>query len=138
MNLTPSPEPVVTLAETESEHALQIQLLHSIERALEASDALRALNLLAQLEDFSDAHFAAEQILMRYHSYPGYQAHELEHGKLLEELRRIRDRIEDQDGSELVTEARAIRNWLMSHIETADQAFAEFVRGASTSPAAPR
>lgn len=138
MNSTPAPEPVVSLAETESEHALQIQLLHSIERALESSDRLRALNLLAQLEDFSDAHFAAEQILMRYHSYPGYQAHELEHGKLLEELRRIRDRIEERDGSTLVTDARAVRNWLMSHIDTADRAFAEFVRGAARTPAAPR
>ena len=138
MNSIPAPEPAVSLAETESEHALQIQLLHSIERALEASDSLRALNLLAQLEDFSDAHFAAEQILMRYHSYPGYQAHELEHGKLLEELRRIRDRIEEEEGLALLAEARAIRNWLMSHIENADRAFAEFVRGAPTSPAAPR
>ena len=138
MNSIPAPEPAVSLAETESEHALQIQLLHSIERALEASDSLRALNLLAQLEDFSDAHFAAEQILMRYHSYPGYQAHEIEQGKLLEELRRIRDRIEEEEGLALLAEARAIRNWLMSHIENADRAFAEFVRGASTSPAAPR
>jgi hemerythrin len=138
MTATPAPEPAVTLEETESEHALQIQLLHSIEQALEAGDRLRALNLLAQLEDFSDAHFAAEQILMRYHSYPGYRAHELEHGKLLEELRRIRDRIEEGGGIELVAEARAIRQWLMAHIETADRAFAEFVRGASTSPAAPR
>ncbi|MFN2443265.1 MAG: bacteriohemerythrin [Thermoanaerobaculia bacterium] len=138
MTANRAPEPAVTLEETESEHALQIQLLHSIEQALEAGDRLRALNLLAQLEDFSDAHFAAEQILMRYHSYPGYQAHELEHGKLLEELRRIRDRIEEGNGMELVAEARAIRKWLMTHIDTADRAFAEFVRGASTSPAAPR
>ncbi|MFN2443618.1 MAG: bacteriohemerythrin [Thermoanaerobaculia bacterium] len=138
MTANRAPEPAVTLEETESEHALQIQLLHSIEQALEASDGLRALNLLAQLEDFSDAHFAAEQILMRYHSYPGYQAHELEHGKLLEELRRIRDRVEEGDGTALVAEARAIRKWLMTHIDTADRAFAEFVRGASTSPAAPR
>ncbi|MDX1582078.1 MAG: hemerythrin family protein [Thermoanaerobaculia bacterium] len=119
--------PMTGNAEVDETHELQIRLLEAIEKALGGSDRDRALELLNSLEDYSDAHFAAEQILMRLHSYPGYHAHIAEHGRLIGELEVLRDRISVEDEEILPSEAATVRRWLLTHIRTADKAFANYL-----------
>ena len=83
---------------------------------------------MQQLENFTDAHFASEQVLMRLHSYPGYWAHEREHGLLLQEFRRLRDEIASASAGDLPKQADAVRRWLVSHVNSSDQAFVMFLR----------
>ena len=64
------------VAEMDQEHALELQIVRSIQAALADSDHDKVSELLQQLEDFTNAHFLAEQLLMRLHAYPGYEAHQ--------------------------------------------------------------
>lgn len=125
--------------EIDTEHVLQLQILDTIENALRNGRRHEALDLTKKLRDFTEAHFAGEQILMRFHSYPDYWTHEREHGFLLDDLARIIGRLERQDDADLAAEAGSLRRWLLSHIRTADQAFAVYLRNApaSASVAAP-
>lgn len=86
-----------------------------------------ALELLEKLDDYSEAHFAAEQILMRRHSYPGYHTHVADHGRLTDELRVLRARISSEDVQDLPAEAETLRRWLLNHIRSADRSFAAWV-----------
>lgn len=46
----------------------------------------KVLVLMDQLEIFANAHFLAEQHLMRLHAYPGFESHEVEHDRLIAEI----------------------------------------------------
>lgn len=121
-------EAVVGRADVEAEHALQYKLLAEAERLLQTSDFAASREVVQQLYDYSEAHFGSEQVLMRLHSYPGYQAHLREHGDLLAALGNLLANLEYSTGAQ---SAGALRRWLTAHIHHADQAFLEFMAQAA-------
>ena len=109
----------------DSEHRLQVGLVNALEEQLrEGRDPAPAAATLAQLLDFSRAHFHAEELLMRLHAYPQYDAHALEHGRLLEQLREIERSASAEDRPRALELVVALRSWLTGHITAFDQAFA--------------
>jgi hemerythrin len=115
----------IGVSDVEAEHALQYKLLTEAERLLAAGDAGAAREVLQQLHDYSEAHFGSEQVLMRLHSYPGYQSHLREHGDLLTAL----DQLLANVGTRPSTASAAdLRRWLTSHVHHADQAFLDFMQ----------
>jgi hemerythrin-like metal-binding protein len=117
---------VIGLDQMESEHGMQVQLLRDIEHALRDGRRDAAMALMNQLEEFTEVHFASEQVLMRLHSYPRYFEHERQHGELLEDLRTLKARITGEP-MQAGDQSAAIRQWLSDHISTADRAFVEFM-----------
>lgn len=116
------------LVDVESEHVLQYRLLSEAERLLAAGDGQRGLEVIRQLHRYSEVHFGSEQVLMRLHAYPGYQAHEREHGELLAALDVLIANIDDATAA---ASAESIRRWLTSHIHHSDQAFVEHMKSAT-------
>lgn len=124
------------VAEMDSEHLLQVQILTSMLEAFAEDDWLRASELIAQLQDVTEAHFVAEQLLMRLHAYPAYSAHEREHDQLLQEMRALEESIvSGEDGVPLA--ARSFQLWLIQHVRSADRAFADFLIDKQNGVAAP-
>jgi hemerythrin-like metal-binding protein len=122
-----SSEHSIGMDDLESEHSIQYQLLLEIEQLVAANKMQTAQEIALQLYNYSEAHFGSEQVLMRLHSYPGYQAHEREHGELLTALRRLLADFEDPHAARA---AVAVRQWLTSHIHHADRAFFDFTQSA--------
>jgi hemerythrin-like metal-binding protein len=118
----------VGVDEIDAEHELQIGLVRALEGQLGRMPREEAARLLEQLLDYSRVHFAAEELMMRLHAYPGYGEHEAEHGKLLEQLEEIRKAWgagQVQPTKELVT---ALRHWLAEHVQTFDRGLARYLR----------
>lgn len=112
--------------EIDVEHELQIELVHAVRTALAAGDVATAQAAIGRLDDVTNAHFLAEQLLMRLHAYPGYAAHVQEHDGLIEELRKLwRQPLEAGDAEAV---AQRLELWLRAHIATADEAFASFLQ----------
>lgn len=114
------------IPEVDMEHMLQVQILGAMNEALLESNRDQAQTLIRQLEDVTAAHFIAEQLLMRLHAYPGYQAHEREHDRLIEELQRLDAQIAGGEHDALET-TRELEKWLVHHILTADKAFSAYL-----------
>jgi hemerythrin len=114
------------IPEVDLEHVLQVQILGAISNALLEGDRDQARKLIRQLQDVTAAHFIAEQLLMRLHSYPGHQTHEREHDRLIEELQHLEGRIAagEHDAPETT---REFEKWLVHHILTADKAFGAYL-----------
>ena len=72
--------------EMDEEHGLQLQLLRELLQNLESDDVPAARELFERIDHFTNAHFLAEELLMRLHAYPDYEAHLAEHGQFVEEL----------------------------------------------------
>ena len=116
------------IAEMDQEHALELQIVRSIKTALVDADHERVNELLQQLEDFTNAHFLAEQLLMRLHAYPGYEAHQEEHDQLMTELHELSQGIQADTSSDPAQEAENLERWLLTHIQSSDQALAEYLK----------
>ena len=114
--------------EMDREHALELQIVRAIQAALASNERAELPQLLEQLQDFTNAHFLAEQLLMRLHSYPGFEAHQREHDDLMEELRGLGETLLDDDAADPAATAASLERWLIAHIQSEDQALAEFLR----------
>ncbi len=113
----------------DAEHDLQMQLLDSRSQALsKGGEFTPTRHILEQFIEFSDMHFLSEQLIMRLHSYPGYETHLEEHTLLMKKVREIRDSIvrgEKLPSLQIILE---LRDWLLRHIASEDAAFGEFLR----------
>ena len=55
------------------EHRLQMGLIHALEEALRAGQPRdETTKILSQLYEYTNAHFLAENLLMRLYAYPEY------------------------------------------------------------------
>lgn len=116
------------IASIDGEHRLQIELVKALEEAMALADPRpRGEEILSQLLDFTNVHFLAEDLMMRLHAYPDYQAHVQAHQTLagqLQDLQRHFASGEFTPSRELVA---ALKHWLAEHIQTMDRAFAGFL-----------
>jgi hemerythrin-like metal-binding protein len=119
---------ITGVEEIDQEHALELQIVRSIRTTLATDDREKLGELLARLEDFTNAHFLGEQLLMRLHAYPGYQAHQEEHDNLMTELRELSQRLLTQESIDPDQEAENLERWLITHIQSEDQALAEYLK----------
>lgn len=113
----------------DAEHDLQMQLLDSLSGALaKGGDFSPARYILEQFIEFSDMHFLSEQLVMRLHSYPGYEPHLEEHTRLMKKVREIRDRVLRGETTPSICLIQELRDWLVNHIAIEDMAFGEFLK----------
>jgi hemerythrin len=114
--------------EMDEEHALQLQLLRELMQNLESGDGPAALEVFERLDEFTNAHFLAEELLMRLHAYPQFEAHRAEHAQFVEELKALHERLGAGDAAAVRDDADAFSRRLLAHIATADHALGEFQR----------
>lgn len=115
------------VAQMEREHALEIRMVRELQAALTAGDEAVAAQLFDQLEEFTNAHFLAEQLLMRLHAYPAYEGHQQEHDRLIAELRDLRRAPERGETSDPAAAVARLERWLYAHMQSADSALADFL-----------
>jgi hemerythrin len=112
----------------DAEHAVQLTLLDSIDRAVQESRSDAELNsLLDQFIEYTFVHFVSEQVLMQRSGYPGLEMHRQQHDQLLQELRAVQTQTRSGEAhvnSDLATD---LRGWLIIHIEGMDRAFADYL-----------
>lgn len=120
--------------EMDREHALELQIVRAIQAALADGDGLRVDALLQELEDFTNAHFLAEQLLMRLHAYPAYEAHQQEHDELMDELAQMSQGIREGTATDPARAAADLERWLLTHIQSEDQALAEYLKQREQEP----
>jgi hemerythrin len=121
--------PQVAESTIDAEHDLQMQLLDSLSRTLEkGADFTPVKHILEQFIEFSDMHFLSEQLVMRLHSYPGYEPHLQEHTRVMKKVREIRENVFRGERAPSLQLIHELREWLINHIATEDLAFGEFLK----------
>jgi hemerythrin-like metal-binding protein len=112
----------------QAEHEIQLGLLRKMRERVARPDGGAAAAILArQLLDYSEAHFLSEQILMREHAYPGYEAHVAEHDHLLEQLRLLVLDWDAGDGGTLAEHVARVEDWVLVHMTTTDHSLVEYL-----------
>ena len=112
----------------DDEHRTQVRMITAFRDAVRGGEATGAVERrLAELADFTKMHFNSEQMLMRLHAYPHYQAHADEHTNMVDHVEAMRDTYLAGAADESAELADALAGWLVGHIQRTDRALAKYL-----------
>lgn len=105
----------------------------------EVAAAADAGAILDQLIAYTAVHFMAEQLLMRLHGYPGFDAHQQEHDRLIEEVQELQRRFHGGNATLTLETIDGLEVWLRGHIRGTDHALGAFLsrQASAGTPVAP-
>ena len=116
---------IAGISSMETEHRLQMSLIAAFEDALRDGNRILAGRLVEKMTDLAEAHFLAEELLMRLHQYSAFDAHVAEHVRLVEDLRDLTRRYAAGELEPGLEVAARLRDSLSAHIDSSDRALAE-------------
>jgi hemerythrin-like metal-binding protein len=115
----------------DNDHHLQMRLVGALVDALEEGRPWLAHRLAGHLRDSSAVHFELEEQRMRRSGFPERAAHQAEHDGILEEMRDLVERVDDEeDVAGAIAAAMEVRSTLAAHIGSSDRRLAAHVRAA--------
>jgi hemerythrin len=118
---------VPAIDEQHQEIFRRIEKLHQALWDGQSPDEL--IRTLAFLDDYTQAHFRAEEALMEAHAYALLPQHRAEHADLIRQLAGWKAEAA-RGGLRLTMEvATTLATWLRAHIAMSDRALAHLVRG---------
>ena len=125
----------VGVPEIDEQHKGLFDCLARVEAAIdEKKQGSSVFFELDQLADYARIHFAVEEIEMRIHRYPDFDAHVREHRAFEARIRQFSEVALHRNIFEEVREF--LNEWLVRHIQVADKAYAPYlVAGNSTARA---
>jgi len=117
--------------EVDLQHKKLISIIDDVYETVKEPDpeyALKMAKILKQLTDYTEYHFTEEELLMKRHSYVGFDGHKKQHDDFVKkiglEIKLLAEASQD-DGYLFY---RFLGTWLLDHIAKSDHAWAEWLR----------
>ena len=111
----------VGVPSVDHEHRELIDLINSLsDRASRSRSREEVVAVLGEIYAQIAAHFALEEKIMRTAGYGGLLEHKGEHEQLLDDLRDIMDRVEDDGSYDDVRMTGDLEAWFTVHFKTQD------------------
>lgn len=127
------PPDKLDLSSIDNEHRIQIGLLNALYDAVNNKKPASEVNqILNQLTTYSELHFMSEELLMRMYAYPDYDDHVHDHEAMTEFLNDIMKTVTAGQDSMALKTASDMRQFLVSHISTRDEALSEYLTKVQT------
>ncbi len=103
------------------EHRDLIELINDLHALMhERATHDQVVSSLGEIFAQISAHFALEEKYMRDAGYDGYAEHKDDHESLLDEIRDIMDRVEDDGGYDEARLSAELERWFTEHFKTHD------------------
>ena len=111
----------VGVTEVDLEHRDLIDLINDLHAVMGAGATQdKVVDTLGEIYTQISAHFALEEKFMRNSKYPAYPSHKEDHEILLDQLRDIMDRIEDDGSFDEERLSAELEKWFSDHFRTHD------------------
>lgn len=114
----------VGIQEVDEQHKGLFGLINQLHIAIsedQGQDASR--EILDQLAERTRTHFLLEESLMRLTHYTGFAGHKEQHETLMEQMRTVQHKLDNEGASITVDLLHFLNNWLTQHIGSCDQRF---------------
>ena len=111
----------VGVTEVDLEHRDLIDLINDLHAVMGAGATQdKVVDTLGEIYTQISAHFALEEKFMRNSKYPAYPSHKEDHEILLDQLRDIMDRVEDDGSFDEERLSAELEKWFSDHFRTHD------------------
>lgn len=116
----------IGLPEIDDQHQTLVDLINDLWAAIAANAPIEdSAKILGRLEQYTIAHFAAEETMMRMINYPDFENHQRAHRHFVERLQAEKAR--HQKGEKLSLDIlHFLKDWLVNHILVNDKAYAAY------------
>lgn len=119
----------VGIATIDEQHQRLVALINQLHGAMLKRQSKAVMGqILAQLTDYTEVHFAFEEELMSRYDYPGLHSHQRVHDEMRAKVLALAD---DHAGGRVVISLQVmefLKEWLTSHILGTDQLYRDFLR----------
>ena len=115
-------------ATIDREHAVQLGMIDLLSNAIdEDKPNSEKIKVLEQLIAYTEVHFMSEQLIMRQHSYEGFEAHESEHDLLMDQLLNMKEEIIQKAVYIDKLALKELRRLILTHIATQDRLLSDYI-----------
>ena len=118
----------VNVAALDQQHQQLFEIVHELEQALRAGEGNGCVHaVLAKLINYAGSHFAAEELLMEEHDFPGLSSHRAQHESFRQ---KIEEFIENDGASKSgvpVSLLLFLQMWLKDHLLKTDRLYSAYL-----------
>lgn len=123
------PEYNVHIRTIDDQHQELVNILNRLFIAVFSRESATAISgILDALVCYTETHFALEERLMRQAEYADFEAHKLEHGKLMAELDRLCKKCLSEEKPTYFEMLGFLKRWLRGHIQGVDTRYSIALR----------
>jgi hemerythrin-like metal-binding protein len=121
----------VGIASVDAQHQNLFAIAGELHHAMSTGQGKAAMGkVLDRLIQYTSAHFAHEERLMRLADYPGLKSHREEHEALTGKVLELQREFAAGKTSISVQVLQFLRTWLQQHIQHSDQEYAPYLKQA--------
>ena len=118
----------VKVRKFDDEHKKLIDLINQLHDAMKIGQGGQLIGkVLQSLIDYTSTHFAAEEAIMKLHSYPGYEQHKKEHNLLVLQVLDVQKNFKAGKAPLSQEIMVFLKNWLQTHIQGEDKKYGPFL-----------
>jgi hemerythrin-like metal-binding protein len=112
----------------DTQHRKLLELVRNLHSAVEARIDKESLKqLLVDLVEFTDTHFATEEQYMKEYEFPGYDVHCKEHEMLLGHMHDLVERVSSGKYPTFYSDYDVSNDWALVHIAQFDKGLGQFL-----------
>lgn len=120
----------VKVRQFDEQHRKLFDIVNELYDAMRDGKGTQVVNkVLDSLVSYTQAHFSAEERLMRLYEFPGYSSHKKLHDQLVSQVRDFQGRAEKDPGAVTLAVMTFLKNWLVQHIQGEDANYGPFLNG---------
>jgi hemerythrin len=121
----------VGIGSVDAQHQNLFAIARELHGAMTSGQGKAAMGrILDRLIQYTAAHFAHEERLMRLADYPGLETHRSEHEALTRKVMELQREFAAGKSSISVQVLQFLRTWLQQHIQHSDLAYAPYLKEA--------
>lgn len=119
----------VHISEIDAQHKRLIECINKLHDAMMNGHSVEIMvELIDDLRDYTDEHFAKEEAFMRQYGYPGYTEHHSEHRFFCNTVEDLHNRYRSGEVFLYLETMQFLSDWLSKHILGTDQRYVPFLR----------
>src|ERR1700734_3553002 len=111
----------VHVRQFDPQHQKLFQIINSLAdgmRVGKGEDVIR--EVVGQLAVYTRTHFLQEEVAMRQTSYPGLTAHQAQHNKLMADVEKYKNDLDEGRKPNTIAVLNFLQKWLVEHIQHSD------------------
>jgi len=122
--VTWDPSYSVKVKRCDQEHQKLFDLMNALHEAMRMGKGRKLMQqIVAELSNYTNTHFGAEEALMEQCKYPALPGHRLEHQRFVKQVADFQHDLDAGTGGNSVAVLEFLKDWLVKHIKKLDQSY---------------
>ena len=122
----------------DQQHRFLINIINRIHEAIDASNSDELAEALLDMKTYAQVHFQEEETLMEQAGFPHLPAHKSQHKAFLDRTETFLNELEEFPLAIGPEAATYLRDWLVNHIQGADQEYAAYLKRKNKEAVSPK